>query len=86
MIAFESLTPMNEPIAFNYRKLKRKDLNCSSCNKNGVINIRITAKSQPVKIFHIERLNNLFSDFDFKDGEMYKDASHDADTSVHLTY
>ena len=46
----------------------------------------MTNKSRPVKIFHMERLVNLFSDFDFEAGEMYLDASQDTDTSVHWTY
>ena len=46
----------------------------------------MTDKSRPVKIFHMERLLNLFSDFDFEVGEMFLDASQDTDTSVHSTY
>ena len=45
----------------------------------------MTDKSQPAKIFHMERLVNLFSDFDFETGEMYLDASQDTNTSVHST-
>ena len=82
----ESLTPMNELIAFNCRKLKRKELIHSCYSKNGVLNIKLTDKSRPVKIFHMESLLNLFSDFDFEAGEMYLDASQDTDASVHSTY
>ena len=46
----------------------------------------MTDKSRPIKIFHMERLVNLFLDFDFEAGEMYLDASQDTDTSVHSTY
>ena len=82
----ESLTLMNELIAFNCRKLKRKELIHSCYSKNGVLNIKVTDKSRPVKIFHMESLLNLFSDFDFEAGEMYLDASQDTDASVHSTY
>ena len=82
----ESLTPMNESIAFNCRKLKRKELIHSCYSRNGIINIKMTDKSRPIKIFHMERLVNLFSDFDFEAGEMYLDASQDTDTSVYSTY
>ena len=82
----ESLTPMNESIAFNCRKLERKELIHSCYSRNGIINIKMTDKSRPIKIFHMERLVNLFSDFDFEAGEMYLDASQDIDTSVHSTY
>ena len=46
----------------------------------------MTDKSQPVKIFHMERLVNLFSDFDFVAGEMFFDASQDTDVSINSTY
>ena len=82
----ESLTPMNESIAFNSRKLKREEIIHSCNSRNGIINIKRTDKSWPVKMFHMERLVNLFSDFDFEAGEMYMDTSGDTDTSVHSTY
>ena len=82
----ESLTPMNGFIAFNCRKLKRKELIHSCYSRNRVLNIKMTGKSRPVKIFHMESLLNLFSDFDFEAGEMYLDASQDTDASVHSTY
>ena len=41
----ESLTPMNESIAFNCRKLKRKELIHSCYSRNGIINIKMTDKS-----------------------------------------
>ena len=82
----ESLTPMNDFIAFNYRKLKREELIHSCCSRNGVLIIKMTNKSRPAKIFHMENLLNLFSDFDFEAGEMYLDTSQDTDASVHSTY
>ena len=41
----ESLTRMNEFIAFNCRKLKRKELIHSCYSRNGIINIKMTDKS-----------------------------------------
>ena len=61
----ESLTPMNESIAFNCRKLKCKELIHSCYSRNGIINIKMTDKSQPIKIFYMEKLVNLFLDYDF---------------------
>ena len=80
------MSPMNESIPFNCRKLKRKELIHSCYSKNGIINIKMTEKTRPIKIVPMARLVNLFSDFDFEAGEMYLDASQDTDTSVHLTY
>ena len=51
---------MNELIAFNCRKLKRKELIHSCYSKNGVLNIKLTDKSWPVKIFHMESLLKSF--------------------------
>ena len=82
----ESLTPVNELIAFNCRKLKRKELIHSCYSKNGVLNIKLTDKSRPDKIFHMESLLNFFSNFDFEAGKMYMDASQDTDASVNSTY
>ena len=82
----ESLTPMNKSIALYCRKLKRKKLIHPCYSRNGIINIKMTDKSQPAKIFYMERLVNLFPDFDFETGEMYLDASQDTDASVHSTY
>ena len=65
----ESLTPMNESIVFNGRKLIRKELIHSCYHRNRVVNIKITDKSRPVEIFHMDRPLNLFLDFDFESGE-----------------
>ena len=77
---------MNESIAFTFRKLNRKELIHSCYTKNGVISIRMTDKKRPVKIFNMERLVNLFSNTDFEAGEIYLDASQDADAPLHSTY
>ena len=45
----------------------------------------MTDKGRPVKIFHMERLANLFFDFDFESGEIYLDTSQYADASVYST-
>ena len=52
----DDLTPMNEPTAFNCRKLKCKELIHSCYNRNEVIYIRMSDKSFPVNFF---RLNDL---------------------------
>ena len=44
----ENLTPMNESIAFNCRKLKR-----SNYTREGIVHIEHEESSKPFKIFHI---------------------------------
>ena len=56
----ESLTPMNESISFNCRKLRHKELILCCYSRNKITNIKMTSKSQPFKIFHMERLVNCF--------------------------
>ena len=45
IFANESLTPMNEFIPFNCRRLKRKELIHSCYSRNGILNIKMTDKS-----------------------------------------
>ena len=80
------MTSVNESIAFNCIKLKLKELIHSCYSRNGVLNFRMADKSLSFKMFHMERLVDLFSDFDFEAGEMYLDVSKDPDFSVHSTY
>ena len=47
----ESSTLMDESIAFNCRKLKRKELIHSCYSRNGIINIRMTDKTNLLKYF-----------------------------------
>ena len=67
---------MNESNTFTWLKLKHKELIHTCYSRNWVKNIRMTDKSRPVNIFHMEKPENLFSNFDFED----------ADASVHSTY
>ena len=45
----------------------------------------MTDKRRPIKILYVERLVNLFSDFDFEAGEMYLEVSQDTDVSVSVS-
>ena len=53
--ANENLTPMNESIAYNCRKLKRSGLIHGCFSRDGIIRIKRWEKDRPVKIFHMDK-------------------------------
>ena len=58
----ENLTPMNETIAYNCRKLKRSGLILACYSGNGIVYINENETSRPIKVFHLDKLISLFSD------------------------
>ena len=77
----ENLTPMNESIAFNCRKLKRSNTIHTYYNEEGIVHIKQEESSKPFKIFHISKLYETFPDFVFVDDE-----KGDVNTSVLSRY
>ena len=66
----ENLTPMNNRIAYNCRKLKRLNLISKTYTVNGMVylisnNIK---RGRPVKVLHMQTLLNLFPDVEFESG------------------
>ena len=59
----ENLSPANESIAYNCRKLRRAKLIDSSYFRNGIICIKNTVNSKTEKIHYMKELRDLFSDF-----------------------
>ena len=77
----ENLTPMNESIAFNCRKLKRSNIIHRYYTRARIVHIRQKESSRPFKMFHISNLYELFPDFAFADDE-----KEDVNTSVLSSY
>ena len=69
IFANENLRPMNESIGYNCRKLKRSGLIHGCFLRDGIVRIKCREKDRPVKIFHMDKLQGLFPDFDFGDAE-----------------
>ena len=69
IFANENLTPMNESIAYNCRKLKRSGLIHGCFSRDGIVRIKCRKKDRPVKIFHMDKLHGLFCDSYFGDAE-----------------
>ena len=77
----ENLTVMNENIAFNGRKLKRSGLVHACFTIDGIVRIKKSENSKPLKVFHMKNLRELFLDFNFNlDEDLFHDASQDAET------
>ena len=77
IFANENLTPKNESIAYNCRKLKRSGLAYGCFSKDGIVRIKRQEKDRPVKVFH-----GLFLNFDFGDAEDEDDIFLDASQVV----
>ena len=66
---------MNENIAFNGRKLKWSGLGHACFTIDGIVRIKKSENSKPLKVFHMK---NLFPDFNFDiDEDRFHDASQD---------
>ena len=76
----ENLTVMNENIAFNGRKLKRSGLVYACFTIDGIVRIKKSENSKPLKVF-MKNLPELFPDFNFDvDEDLFHDASQNAET------
>ena len=84
------MTPMNESIAYNYRKLKYSGLIYGCFLREGIVRIKRRERDRPVKIFHMNKLHELFLDFDFGDADneddIFLDASQVVNNSVQSSY
>ena len=89
IFATENLTPMNESIAYNCHKLKRNGLIHGFFSRDG-IRIKDEERARPVKNFHVDKLHQLFPDFDFgdvdEDDDIFLDASQVANDSAQSAY
>ena len=84
------LTPMNELIAYNCHKLKHNGLIHGCFSRDGIIRINREERARPTKIFHMDKLHQLFPDFDFGDADEDDDtflyASQVANDSTQSSY
>ena len=80
IFASENLTPINEAYVYNCCKLKHNGLIHGCFTRDGIVRIKYEERARPAKIFHIDKLHQLFPDFDFGDADddddLFLDASH----------
>ena len=75
------MTVVNENIAFNSRKLKWSGLVHACFTTDGIVHIKNSETSKPLKVFHMKNLRELFPDFNFDvDEDLFHDACQDAET------
>ena len=67
---------MNEWIAYNCHKLKRNGLINGCFSRNGIVRIKHEERVRQVKIFPMEKLHQLFPNFDFGDPD--EDDAHNS--------
>ena len=84
----ENLTPMNETITYNCRKLKRRGLIHACYSRNSIVYIKQNETSRPIKVFHLGKLISLFPDhFQNNDeNDRYHAVSIDANSSLQSSY
>ena len=84
----ENLTPMNEIIAYNCRKVKRSGLIHAFYSRNGIAYIKENETRRPIKVFHLDKLISLFPDNFQNNGEndQYHDVLIDANSSLQSSY
>ena len=73
---------MNEPIAFNWRKLKRSNIIHGYYTREVIVHIKQEESSKPFKILHISKLCELF----FLEYVFVDDEKGDVNTSVLSSY
>ena len=81
---------MNESIAIEGRKPKRKGTISTCYTKNGVVHVKKTKRCKARKIYHMYELWGLFpDDVDLEDDEekkLFHDASQDANNCTQSSY
>ena len=61
--------PTNESIAYNCHKLKCSGLICGCFSGDRIVRIKNEETVRPVTISHMNKLHQLFPDFDFSDAD-----------------
>ena len=79
----ENLTNSKHQLAFNCRKLKREKLILKTYSSNGIIHIVQIHGNKPSKVFHQNKLDEFFPDFNF-DGKALKVAHESVRVIFHL--
>ena len=83
----ENLTPMNETIVYNCRKLKHSGLIHACYSRNGIVYIKENETSRLIKVFYLGKLISLFPDhFQNNDENDQYHVSIDANSSLQSSY
>ena len=80
----ENLTPMNDTIVYNCRKLKRSGPIHACYSRNGIVYVKENETSWLIKVFHLDKLISLFPNHfrNNNENDQYHDVSIDANSSL----
>lgn len=73
---------MNESVAYNWTKLKHNGIIHDCFLRDGIIRIKYQGKDRLMKIFHVDKFHEFFSDFDFGDANDKEDCIGNGDMQV----
>ena len=74
----ENLTSVNESIAFQGWKLKCNGVIHAFYTRNGVVHLKKSERSKPIKVYHMCEMYDLFPNFNFIEEENREDLFHGA--------
>ena len=75
---------MNENIAFEARKLKRRGAIHGYCTRDGVVYVKLGEHDKTIKIFHKNHFCKYISDYEEEEEDLFHDVSQEVNNSVYF--
>ena len=75
---------MNENIAFEARKLKRRGAIHGYCTRDGVVHVKLGEHDKTIKIFHKNHFCKYISDYEEEEEDLFHDVSQEVNNSVYF--
>ena len=82
----ENLSWMNENIAFEARKLKRRGAIHGYFTRDGVVHIKLSKHDKVIKIFHKNHFCKCILDYEEEENDLFHDVSQEVNNSVQSSY
>ena len=82
----ENLSWMNENIAFEARKLKRRGAIYGYFTRDGVVHIKLSKHDKVIKIFHKSHFCKCILDYEEEENDLFHDVSQEVNNSVQSSY
>ena len=77
---------MNENIAFEARKLKRREAIHSCFTRDGVAHIKLSEHDKAIKMFHKNHFCEHILDYEEEEEDLFHDVSQEVNNSVQSSY
>ena len=75
---------MNENIAFEARKLKRRGAIHGYCTRDGVVHVKLGEHDKTIKIFHKNHFCKYISDYEEEEEDLFHDVSQEVNNCLFL--